>query len=117
MQIIGTLGKLRYSDRELALKLIVGCVFQIEIACCCYEAHQGIVLIRIEGCLQIKRVLSVFIILMQNGGIKGILLLDAVFSSGGVFYPPGSAIEVKGVLCRISLQPFITAMLSPYIHQ
>ncbi len=75
MQIIRTLGKLGHSDRELASYLIVGIVFQIEIACCGYEAHQCVILIRIEHCMQIERVFHVFVSLIEFGGIKGITLL------------------------------------------
>ena len=74
MQIVRTLGELGYCDRELALDFIVGGVFQIEPTRGSYEAHHDIILIRIEGCLQIETILSVFISLMQDGRIKGILL-------------------------------------------
>lgn len=76
MQIVRTLGELRYGDRELALHFIVGSVLQIEPTRGSDEAHQDIILIWIESCLQIERVLSVFISLMKDGRIKGILLLE-----------------------------------------
>ena len=80
MQIVRTLGKLGYCDRELASDLIIGIVFQIEIACCGYEAHQSIILIRIESCLNIEAVFPVFVSLMQDSSTK------AFFFSMGVFH-------------------------------
>lgn len=95
MQIVRTLGELGYCDRELAPHFIVGGVFQIKIACCGYETHQSIILIRIEACLQIERVLSVFVSQVQDSGIKGILLLDAILTPGRVFHLTSGTIEVE----------------------
>jgi len=80
MQIIRALGELGYSDRELALDFIIGGVFQIKIACCGYEAHQGVILIGIESRLQIEAVFPIFFSLSDDGGIKGVLLLGCGIS-------------------------------------
>ncbi|MFA5671219.1 MAG: hypothetical protein WC922_02040 [Synergistaceae bacterium] len=71
-----------YSDRELAPHFIVSGIFQVETTRSGDEVHQGIILIRIESCLQIERVLPVLVSQMQDSRIKGILLLDAVLTSG-----------------------------------
>lgn len=76
MQIIRTLGKLGYCDRELASDLIIGIVFQIEVARCGYEAHETVILIRIEHCLQVEAIFPVFVSLVEFGRVKGIPLID-----------------------------------------
>ena len=76
MQIIRTLGELGYCDRELASYLIVSIIFQIQVACCGYEAHESVVLIRIEHCLQVEAIFPVFVSLVEFGRVKGIPLID-----------------------------------------
>ena len=95
MQIIRTLGELGYSDRELASHFIISSVFQVEPTRGGDEVHQSIILIRIEACLQIERVLSVFVSQVQDSGIKGILLLDAILTPGRVFHLTSGTIEVE----------------------
>lgn len=80
MQIVRTLGELGYGDRELALDFIIGIVLQIKVPSCGYEAHQSVILIRIESCLKIEAVFPVFVSLMQDSSTK------AFFFSMGVFH-------------------------------
>lgn len=80
MQIVRTLGQLRYRDRELAPHFIVSSIFQTEPTRGSDEDHQGIILIRIESCLQIEAILTVLVSLMQDSRTKGILLLDGGIS-------------------------------------
>ena len=86
MQIIRTLGQLGDGDRELAVDAVVGSVFQIEPSGTEEEAHQAIILARFEYCFQIEGVLPVGFPSMYNGGIVGVLLLDAILPLMAVFH-------------------------------
>jgi len=76
VQIVRTLGELGYCDRELASYLIIGIILQIKVTCCGQEAHQSVVLIRIEHCLQVEAIFPVFVSLVEFGRVKGIPLID-----------------------------------------
>ena len=76
MQIIRTLGQLSDGDRELALDFIIGIVLLIKVTSCGHKAHQCVIFIGIESCLQIEAVFPVFLSLSEDGRIKSILLLD-----------------------------------------
>nr|MDK2851530.1 hypothetical protein [Candidatus Cloacimonadota bacterium] len=86
MQIIRTLGKLADCNRELALDSIVGSELKIELASIGQEAQEVVILAWIQCRLQLKAILPVFFSLVDNGGVKGILLLDAILTPGDVFY-------------------------------
>jgi len=86
MQVIRTLGQLSYCDRELALDVIVCCVFEIELSGVGQEAQKIVILARQQACLQFKAIFSVFFSLVQDGGVKGILLLQTELPVRTVFH-------------------------------
>jgi len=98
VQIIRTLWQLSYCNRELAVDAVVGSVFQIEPAGTEEEAHQAIVFGWLEYRFQIEGVFPVGFPSMDNGGIVGVLLLDAIFLRGTILDLPIGTEEVIDAL-------------------
>ena len=88
MQIVRTLGQLAYGYWELALDVVIGSELKIELTGVGQEAQEIVVLAWLHGCLQFKAILPILFSLVDDGGVKGILLLNAVLAPGDVLDLP-----------------------------
>jgi len=94
VQIIRTLGQLGDGNRELAVDAVVGSVFQIEPSGTEEKAHQAVVFAWFEYHFQIEGIFPICFSAVDDSGIVGVLLFDAILLRGIVFDLPIGTEEV-----------------------